>query len=115
MIIPESLRPGDLISFKYSVGSSDGFKNTYIFRAGTPVLLLEVFTATSQRYTAWNSFPLKNTHSLIDNVGTTAYPFSIEDENFSLSILWNDEPIFIFEVHPEDVQVLMTQTKKEAP
>ena len=115
MSTPESLRPGDLISFKYPVGSSDGFKNTYIFHAGTPVLLLEVFTATSQRYTAWNSFSLKNTHSLIHSDGEWVYPFSIEDENFSLSILWNEDPIFIFEVHPDDVQVLMTQTKKETP
>jgi len=106
MTLSECLRPGDLISFKYSVGSSNGFKNTYIFHAGTPVLLLEVFTATSQRYTAWNSFPLKNTHSLIANDGEWVYPFSSEDENFSLSILWNDEPIFIFEVHPDNIQII---------
>jgi len=106
MTLSEGPRPGDLISFKYSVGSSDGFKNTYIFHAGTPVLLLEVFTSTSQRYTAWNSFPLKNTHTLIASDGEWVYPFSIEDENFSLSILWNEDPIFIFEVRPEDVQII---------
>ena len=107
------ISPGDLVSFKHSVGTTGYPKHVFLFHAGTPVLVTGAFYDIAKRYGTWSKFQTENNHMFLTPEGRIV-PQKNHGGHFSISFLWNDVPIFIFAVHRDDIQVV-SKTKKETP
>jgi hypothetical protein len=107
MTLPEGLRPGDLISFKHSVGIGSYPNHVSLFHAGTPVLVIEIFHDILKRYSIWNKSLTGHSYMFLTPDGRIIAQGPPKDAGyFSIHFLWNNELIFLFQVHHSDIQII---------
>ena len=107
MTLSEGLRPGDLISFKHSVGEGNYPNHVCLFHAGTPVLVIEVFHDILKRYNIWNKSLAGNSYMFLTPDGRIIAQGPPKDAGyFSIRFLWNGVPTFLFQVHHSDIQII---------
>jgi hypothetical protein len=101
------ISPGDLISFKHSVGTSVYPNHVCLFHAGTPVIVILAAYDIVLRYNTWRKFQTENSHMFLtpDGRPITQRPGG-SPGYFSISFLWNGVPTFIYQVHHDDIQII---------